>query len=369
MELMKNGLGPSAIKRISNAFTRLSGNFDSESFEKFALDNLSSLELKQRVHHIIEVLQQHLSKDILENFSLFKQIKRVWDHGNTDDPFRSFAAWPIIDYIAVYGVEYPEESLDLMAELTSIFSAEFAVRPFIKQFPQLCHERFKLWFNSEDEHVRRLVSEGTRPRLPWGMKLQQFIDDPMPNIPLLTQLKNDPSLYVRRSVANHLNDIAKDNTDVVIETCQKWHKDASAEVLWVIKHATRTLVKQGEPRIFSLLGYTDKPKIDCSELSLSAKNIKMGEQIDFTFSLQSKSEIKQKVVIDYALYFVKANNDQKPKIFKLKNLSLQAKSKVTLQKTFSFKAISTRKYYPGVHKVEILINGISQQSIEFLVKE
>jgi len=368
MELMKNGLGEKAIKRISTAFSQLSAEFDTKTFELHALTGLNKLELKQRVHHIINVLQQHLSADYLANLALFTQIKSVWDYGDSEDPYRSFAAWPIIDFISVYGLEYPDESLDALAEITSLFSAEFAIRPFIKKSPKLCQKKFAVWVKSEDEHLRRLVSEGTRPRLPWGMKLQQFIDDATVNIPLLSQLKNDTSLYVRRSVANHLNDIAKDNPDVVIETCQQWYPDASPEVKWLIKHATRTLVKQGEPRVFSLLGYTDKPKLECSNLKLSAPSIALGDSLSFTLTLKSMTNIKQTFVVDYAIYFVKANGEQKAKVFKLKNIELSGEGLVELSKKVSFKAISTRKYYPGMHKIQLLVNGQAQQSTEFMVE-
>ena len=142
MELMKNGLAEPAIKRISNAFRQLSEDFNQQSFEQMALEKLSTLELKQRVNHIIEALQQHLSNEFLENINLFNQIETVWDHGDKDDPYRGFAAWPIIDFISVYGIEHPKESLNTLARLTSLFSAEFAIRPFIKEYPQLCQQQF-----------------------------------------------------------------------------------------------------------------------------------------------------------------------------------------------------------------------------------
>jgi len=368
MELMKNGLNEAAINRIASAFSQLQPNFDVDNFTLQILNKLETLELKERVEHIIKVLHQHLPQCYFQTLAIFNQLKTVWDHGNEDDPLRSFAAWPIIDYIAAYGMEHPKESLASFEYLTSLFSAEFAIRRFIQKYPDICHEQFQSWIKHDDDHVRRLVSEGTRPRLPWGVRLQEFVNDPLPNIPLLSHLKNDSSLYVRRSVANHLNDIAKDHPELVINTCKEWQKPNNKELDWLIKHATRTIVKQGHPAVFSLLGYTDNPKVTCSEIRLSSKKIKFGENIDFSCDLTAKTKSTQTMVIDYVIYFVKANKEQKAKVFKLKNIELGACKTVLLEKSFSFKAISTRKYYPGLHRIEILINGKSVQSVNFMLE-
>jgi hypothetical protein len=202
------------------------------------------------------------------------------------------------------------------------------------------------------------------------MRLHQFIDDPGTNIPLLTSLKDDTSLYVRRSVANHLNDIAKDHPKLVINICRQWYKNANSELQWLIKHATRTLIKAGHPEVFPLLGFTEKPQISVMHLSISNKTIKLGETIAFEFNLLSKSKSRQKLVIDYAIHFVKANGKQQAKVFKLKNVTLTKNENVTLNKQFSFKAISTRKYYTGEHRIEILVNGLVMANCNFnVIKE
>jgi len=367
MELMKNGLSEPAIQRIAKALSQISPSFNSNNFIKDVLLSYDNLELKERVNHIIVILHRQMPKDFIETVKMFKQIPAVWDRGNPDDPLRSFAAWPIIDYVSVYGLSHPQESLDLLKQLTGLFSAEFAIRPFIKEYPDKCHRQFLLWLSDDSEDVRRLISEGTRPRLPWGMRLHQFVDDPRSNIPLLTHLKDDSSLYVRRSVANHLNDIAKDHPDLVIDVCKQWYKNANNELKWLIKHATRTLIKAGHSEVFPLLGFTENPQISIEKLSLSNKNIKLTETITFDFILQSNSNIQQKLVIDYAIHFVKANGKQQAKVFKLKNINLKKEEKITLTKHFSFKPISTRKYYKGEHKIEILVNGTSIASENFNV--
>jgi len=357
MELMKNGLDKPAIVRISNGLSSILNEFDALTFEKDCLKGLNALELKERVHHIIKVLHKYLPQNFPKAASILINISDVWDFGNENDSLKKFAAWPVIDYISEYGLEYPQESLFALKQLTHLFSAEFAIRPFIVRYPELCQQTFALWVKDESEDVRRLVSEGTRPRLPWGIQLKQFINEPTTNIPLLSQLKSDPSLYVRRSVANHLNDIAKDHPDVVIKTCKTWVKDKTKEVDWLIKHATRTLVKNGVTEVFPLLGFTENPKVIVDDIQLSSDVIKLGNSIEFDITIKSNSEETQTFVIDYAIHFMKANSTQQAKVFKLKNLTLSPNESLGLSKSFSFKPITTRKYYAGEHKLEVLLNG------------
>ncbi len=367
MELMKSGLSKPAVLRLSEALSTVIPNVNKASFEQDCLKNLEKLELKERVSHLISVLHQYLPENFTDASLILSSIKPVWDYGVPEDPLRSFAAWPLVDYIAVYGIEHPHESLKLMKELTSLFSAEFAIRAFIIKYPEVCHEAFKEWVYDESRDVRRLVSEGTRPKLPWGIQLKCFVDNPSINIPLLDELHNDSSLYVRRSVANHLNDIAKDHPQVVITACKDWLKTPTPNTDWVVKHATRTLVKAGNKDVFPLLGYTKKPNIKKTEFSLSQRKIRMGESISFTLSIQSHAKSIQNFVVDYAIHFVKANGKQQAKVFKCKNVKLTESEGISLTKTFSFKPITTRKYYPGEHAIEILINGESLAKLPFEV--
>lgn len=367
MELMKNGLSKPAIVRLRNALATVLTDFNKEAFEHECLNSLETLELKERVSHIISILHVHLPSDFIEASHILYSIKPIWDYGDPDDALKSFAAWPLVDYIAIYGLEHPQESLKLLKELTSLFSAEFAIRPFIIKYPNDCHSAFEQWVVDDSSDVRRLVSEGTRPKLPWGIQLKQFVLDPTPNIPLLNKLCNDSSLYVRRSVANHLNDIAKDHPAVVINTCKQWLQKPTKEIQWLIKHATRTLVKAGNKDVFPLLGYTENPQIIIDEFSLSEQNIKLGESISFNLIIRSNAKTDQSIVIDYAIHFMKANGKQQAKVFKCKNQKLAANESVKLSKSFSFKAITTRKYYSGKHKLEVLVNGISISSKMFTV--
>lgn len=365
MELLKNGLAKPAISRIASALQQTLNSFDRTRFMKEAMRGIDQLELKERVTHLIDVLHRHLPSNFQESAQILSRLPTAWDPGDPDDPLRVFAAWPVTDYVGVYGLDHPEIALDTLKQLTGLFSAEFAIRPFLLEHPEYCQQQLRLWVDDEDEHVRRLVSEGTRPRLPWGMQLKPYVKNPEPNLPLLEKLKDDSSLYVRRSVANHLNDIAKDHPDKVIEICKRWYPGANQDLRWVIKHATRTLVKQGHPEVFPLLGYSENINLKTPQIQLKKMAIKLGDSLEFSVDLQSTASKPQKMVVDFAVHFVKANGSQQPKVFKLKSITLAPGQTSTLSKAHPIRAITTRKYYSGTHILEILVNGKSLQSCEF----
>ncbi|MCK5676835.1 MAG: DNA alkylation repair protein, partial [Verrucomicrobia bacterium] len=246
---------------------------------------------------------------------------------------------------------------EVLHKLTALFSAEFAIRPFITKHFGLTFQCLEKWCDDPDAHVRRLASEGSRPRLPWGRQLPQFIADPSPVFQLLEKLKDDPSEYVRRSVANNLNDISKDHPDAVIACCRQWKKNAGTERQWIIRHATRTLVKAGHPDVFGLLGFTENPQIDFQSLDVSPKEIPLGGTIEFKAVLRSESKNMQRVVVDYAIHHMKANGQTRPKVFKFQALEIAPGETVALSKRHAIKPIATRKYHPGKHAIEILING------------
>jgi 3-methyladenine DNA glycosylase AlkC len=251
----------------------------------------------------------------------------------------------------------PQRSLAVLRRLTPLFSAEFAIRPFLEKHTDSTLRELTLWCNDANEQVRRLVSEGTRPRLPWGRRLKLFIDDPTPVLSLLERLKDDPSEYVRRSVANNLNDIAKDHPQTVIKRCADWTLDGNDDRAWVVRHATRTLVKQGYPGVYKLLEYTEKPKVSIKALKLNPVRLSVGDSFTMSFELVSENTQTQNLVVDYAVHHIKANGGASPKIFKLKNVTIGAGEKLPITKKHSLRKVTTRRYYPGRHMIEILVNG------------
>ncbi len=356
--LMKDGLGEAAVSELAGVLASAQPRFPRKRFVARALEGLDALELKERVLHVIAAMASVLPADFREAAPILEAAGERWPpRGEDADPLSGFARWPLIDYVAEHGLDHPELALPLLGKLTPLFSAEFAVRPFLVRYPEQALAALEGFARDEDEHVRRLASEGTRPRLPWGIRLPAFQADPAPVLALLEHLRDDPSLTVRRSVANNLNDISKDNPEAVIATCRRWQRGASDERQWVIGHATRTLVKAGHPDVFPLLGYTAKPKLAFEGLRLAKKTVAMGEDLNFRFRLHSKARGKQKIVVDYAIHHVKANGKTTAKVFKLKTLELAAGATVELAAKRPFRQITTRRYHAGRHAVEILVNG------------
>lgn len=363
--LMKDRINKQTIRHIADAFSKAMPDFNTASFEKACQAGLQDLELKQRIHHIIHVLHRHLPEDFAKTAHILKRVKKHWPRDKDNQPLRGFVAWPVIDYVGVHGLDHPHLALPVLKELTSLFSAEFALRPFLLQHFDITAAYLQEWCTDKDEHVRRLVSEGSRPRLPWGIRLQLFCDNPEPILTLLEQLNADKSLYVRKSVANSLNDIGKDNPDVLIKTCAAWQNHASDETRWIIRHALRSLIKAGHPGAMHLLGYTPSPKVAIHELTLDNNKLHLGDNLLFSFFLESSAGKAQQLVVDYAIHHIKANGTTSAKVFKLKSLCLQPGSTIEIRKKHPFKKITTRRYYPGTHKLDILVNGISVNTTDF----
>ncbi len=355
--LMKDGLGAAAVERIAESIVRTIPDFPKRKFVDDAMDRIPDLELKERVRHIIDVLSRYLPGNFTEAADILIRLKDNWLPGDPDDNLAGFAAWPVIDYVGEHGLDHPGKALEVLRELTPLFSAEFAIRPFIIDHFDLTFQTLGKWTADPDEHVRRLVSEGSRPRLPWGKRLPQLIAAPSIVIELLEKLKDDPSEYVRRSVANNLNDISKDHPAKVMALCRRWQKGTSPERQWIIRHATRTLVKAGHPAVFGLLGYTENPQLDFQALEVSPKAIHLGEAIEFKVTLQSTSARAQSIVIDYAIHHMKSNGQTSPKVFKFRTVNIASGETMCLTRRHAIKPVTTRKYYPGEHAVEILING------------
>jgi 3-methyladenine DNA glycosylase AlkC len=273
--------------------------------------------------------------------------------------YDGFIVMPQCDFIAAYGLapEHYEISLKALYEMTKRFTAEGAIRAFLIHYPAATLERLDIWAEDDNCHVRRLVSEGTRPRLPLAPQLPRFIADPAPVLILLEKLKTDPELLVRRSVANNLNDIAKDNPDQVVATLQAWENIDNSGTRWIIKHALRTLVKQGNPGALALLGYSLNPMVRVDRFEVKTPEIQLGERLQFSAEIVAESDTPQPLMVDYIVHHVKANGKRTPKVFKWQKKTITPGQRLTLSKTHHIKPISTRRYYTGTHLLELQING------------
>jgi 3-methyladenine DNA glycosylase AlkC len=332
-----------------------SADFPARSFVRRAKHGLDELELRARVDHTAHVLRACLPDDFGEALDIVLRAGESWK--SPGGPVGGFAAWPIIEMIGFHGIEHYDASLCALRELTHLFSSEFAIRPYIEHDPKKALRCLRAWSDDPREHVRRLVSEGTRPRLPWGTRLRMFQRDPKPVLLLLERLKDDPSEYVRRSVANNLNDIAKDNPDAMLAVCKRWSKKANTNRAWIIRHATRSLVKQGHPVALEILGYDANAAVVVRKLRVQPATVALGEDVSLSFELHSKSKSDLPLVVDYVVHHVKKNGRATPKVFKLKNVTLPGGTRMDVHKVHRLRPISTRTYYAGRHTIEITVNG------------
>jgi len=362
---LKDGLNRTSISRLAHNLGSAFPEFKRRAFVTASLKGLEELELKERVRHITLQMKSHLPSPYLEALEVIRETGSQWEKAPDEGSFAVFAAWPLFQYIEDYGVDSKKESLAALAELTHIFTGEFAIRPFLAAHPKSTFAELRKWTKSPDEHVRRLATEGCRPRLPWAMQVPALLSDPAPGLRVLESLKDDPSEYVRRSVGNHLNDVSKDHPDLVIDVCEAWLRKPNKNREWIVQRATRTLVKAGHPRVWKLLGFAAHPKVELTGFQSSPKRVQLGGELTFQFQLKNLSSTSQKLAVDYMVHFVKADGSTRPKVFKLKVLQLGGKETVRLEKKQPLKPISTRKFYAGEHRIEIVVNGKSVASREF----
>jgi 3-methyladenine DNA glycosylase AlkC len=352
---LKDLYSPEFYERFSVVLEKLIPDFDPQVFQKLIFDETwESRELKDRMWHTSQVLHRFFPKDFKKSGQLIIELVDTLVADGFTDAGLQFMCLP--DYVERYGVDDLETSLEVFEHLTAFASCEFAVRPFIVHYPEKMIKKMVDWSKHPNEHVRRLASEGSRPRLPWAMALPKFKKDPMPVLPILENLKNDESEYVRRSVANNLNDIAKDNPRITLEVCQRWFGETN-ETDRLVKHACRTLLKAGNTEALQLFGYGDPEHFVISNFQVETPEVQFGEEMIFSFQVSNIAKISQLVRLEYGMYFMKANGNLSKKVFKISEKPIDAGSRHLVTRKQSFKPISTRKYYPGRHEVSIIING------------
>jgi len=321
-----------------------------------------SLELKQRMRRISNVLHHFLDTDYTVGISQLLNVYRFAKDNLKGTLGFEYMFFP--DYVEVYGIEYFDESMAAMEEITQLTSCEFAIRPFFIKYPDETLKQMQAWSKHAHAMVRRLSTEGCRPRLPWAMALPGFKKNPNPIISILKRLRNDESESVRRSVANNLNDISKDNPDTVYNLVKLW-KGESADVDWVIKHACRTLLKQGLPHIMTLFDYGAIDDLDVGSVTVDTPEVRIGDALSFNFRLKNKTEQPIKVRVEYGIYFQKANGSLSRKVFKISEKDYGAYEDILISRKQSFKVISTRKLHVGDHGVSLIVNGNEFEMVPF----
>ena len=351
----KHQFGKELVARIASSIGEVYRAFDHRQFLSLA-PSLKPLEMKARVRFLRDEISKLLP-------SQFPQALQILMNSVKFGKLKGFDLWVYTEFIQTHGLGYRKESLEALKVLTTLFTSEWAVRPFLRQFPEHTLAFLLVCAAHEDEKVRRWASEGSRPRLPWGEKLHHFIKTPDATLPILELLKHDEALFVRTSVANHLNDIAKDNPDFVLKVLKEWKKEASEKdkpkLDWIIRRALRTLIKNGNPAALELVGVDASAKISVSNFSVTPKEISLGDRITFGATIKSLSKSPQKLVIDYVLHLVKSHGGTAPKVFKCKVATLKPGESLDLEKSHHLKKVTTRTYYPGRNALELQINGKS----------
>lgn len=358
LQPFKNYYNEEMAWRLGGMVAQVYPAFDTGGFVAQVRPQLPPLELKERVAVFSQALHDHLPADYPQAVEILLAILGPTLHEEEGMFNDGWYMMPLAHFVEVYGLEHFDISVRAMKEITQRHSSEFTIRPFLVRYPDAMLAVLQEWAHDENFHVRRLVSEGTRPRLPWGMRLHQFVKDPTPTLALLEQIKDDPSEYVRRSVANHLNDITKDHPDMVLTTLRRWHEGASPERLWIIRHALRSLVKAGHPQALALLGYGEA-RVSLVDFRLEPVEVRLGEAVTFTFTLRNDAAATQSLLIDYLVHYVKANGNTSPKVFKLTTRHLAPGETVTITKKHALRPVTTRVHYPGTHTLEIQVNGVN----------
>lgn len=363
-EPLKHLISADVVRQIAHHLQRVNPAFARQRFEPQALQGLDGLALKARVMQVARALVDHLPSDVdgacqqLEaSLGPAGQGDQLGQLRTSEAGLAGWAVWPLTEAVTLLAAEHhPARGLAALQAMTQRLTAEYAIRPFLVHHPVLTQTTLAGWLAHPSAHVRRLVSEGSRPRLPWGLRLQALVADPSPSLPLLRALQDDPSAYVRRSVANHLNDIAKDHPDLIAHWLACHLPGATPERLALLRHACRGLIKQGDGAVLAAWGLGAAWQ-GRATLALSAPQVAVGQAQGLTVQLQSTAARPQKLVIDYAVHHAKANGRQTHKVFKGWALTLLPGAWCHLQRQHSFRIVSTRRYHAGPHAIDLRING------------
>jgi 3-methyladenine DNA glycosylase AlkC len=353
---LKDQFGPSAPRAIAAMIRAVHAEFPRDDFLRDALAAYGPLSLTGRGFKIAEALRKHLPADYPRAVNILLESAAQPHQHQASGGMAGFLYMPHLFFVARHGLDHFEDSMRAQHALTQRFTAEYSIRAFLEKHPERTLARLREWTSDPSHHVRRLVSEGTRPRLPWAPRLRAFQQDPRPVIELLELLKDDPEIYVRRSVANNLNDIGKDHPKLLTEVAKRWLRGAGAERRWIVGHALRSAVKRAEPGALAALGFGRQATVKVRKVSITPATARIGGQLAISFELANASRSTQRVMADLVVHFVKARGTG-AKTFKLRALQLAPGEHATLGKKIALQQLTTRKHYPGVHRVDALLNG------------
>jgi 3-methyladenine DNA glycosylase AlkC len=360
--LLKDLYSQSFYNQLSIPFKNSIPGFDKKSFlNKIFTPAFKEYELKERMAHTAHVLHHFLPKDYSKAAPLLIElIEAIKKEG----PVASSIEYLFLpEYIYLYGLDHYKESVLAMEQVTQFISCEFAVRHFIVRYEAKMIPQMLKWSTHTSLHVRRLATEGCRPRLPWAMALPSLKKDPTPILPILENLKKDSCEVVRRSVANNLNDISKDNPDIAIAIAKKW-KNQSPETNAIIKHGLRSLLKAGHPEVLKYY-QLNADNLTIDRFIIKNKKVKIGDHLEFEACITNNGKKKVTVRLEYAIHYLRNNGSLSKKVFKISEREIAAKEKWEITRRQSFKLITTRSFYKGKQKVSMIINGSESNALSF----
>jgi 3-methyladenine DNA glycosylase AlkC len=362
MGLIKDIYSRDFYNRFADSMEKVLPAFNRKRFiDSIFTKEFKSMEWKQRMKHTTSALHKFMPVSFADSVVVIKKAITQLRKEGFKDGMLEFIFFP--DYVETYGLHDIENSVKALEFITQFISCEFAIRPFILKYHDQIMQQMLSWSQHENHHVRRLASEGSRPRLPWGQAIPALKKDPTDILPILENLKNDPSEYVRRSVANNLNDLAKDNPDVVLRIAAKW-KGLSKETDAIIKHGCRTLLKNAHPEIMKHYGLSNK-KIDLLGFKLHTPVVTIGKHLEFAFTIINKEKTAQNIRLEYAVYYLRGKGQHSRKVFKISERIYEPREQVNIIRKQSFKIITTRRYYSGAHKIALIINGQEKAVADF----
>ena len=370
MDALKTFFSRSLIRRLAGDIARVHPPFRADRFVRDACAGLDALELLDRGRHIARALAKHLPPAYPDAVTVL--LASLGPEHASDEllgvGMAPFLYLPHTIFVAEHGLEHFETSMQAQYELTKRFSAEASIRPFIARDPERTFQQLRTWASDRNPHVRRLVSEGTRLRLPWAPRVAWLDAHPDRVVALLEMLKDDEASVVRRSVANNLNDLGKVHPDLLFATCARWLDGPSDQRRALVEHALRSAVKRGIPEALGLLGYGPKAAVEIADVRIAPWRVSIGGRVSIGFVLRSRSRAPQDLLVDMAVHFVKANGSTAPKVFKLKRVTVPARGRVEFSSSVSLAVHTTRKPRPGRHSIDVIVNGTATPIGSFQVR-
>jgi 3-methyladenine DNA glycosylase AlkC len=369
----KENIDPAAVERLGTALAQAAAQagvaFDRARFVRDVVPGLASRELKDRVKHVAAGIEGALPLDPAPLFSLLVEAAGP-ALPDTTGVAQHWHLWPVLQVVENNGPKDIPAALCALRELTKRWSGEFAIRPLLEADPDQVFAALLdgpgAWVRDPDPHVRRLVSEGTRPRLPWGMRLGALEADPTRNLAVLHALRDDPVEYVRRSVANHLNDLSKVHPARIAALAGEWMHEAPAPRKRLVRHALRTLLKAGDPAALAVLGY-EPPQLAPWSVQVATAEVAVGGSLGLRVELRSTGTQPQRLMVDHAVHYRKADGSLRPKVFKWTTLELGPGETRVLERRQSFAPVSTRTLRPGPHAVDVRVNGVVGGAVGFVL--